>query len=372
MMVIFWKCGGKTSTSSRQGTANANGGGLSVWPGSLLTMGQKIKELREKMKTARTLYRAEKTNKKLKRAYLTSKQELHKAKEKKKAKLSLKKESKAPESVVPAGCFIDRKGDRNLVSKSAERKENHSTVEREPKKKGTKRKKSQDHEPTDSSEDPLSKPAKERSLETKGEPAEVRDAKPLAPKGKRKIFVSNLSFDVDEKAIKDLFAPCGAVTEVSWLEKEDSKNRGQRIFMGCAYVTFATADGAKKAVERGGLHHMKRDIRVEFSRDKTSAMAKVAEGARSCFVGNLPFTATEDQLREWAGGDGAGVVRVWMPRDQNGKHKGSGFVDFKDTASLRDFVQKNGTVFSGRKIRLRPKPPSTKKKRRRRKKKSSN
>eukprot|EP00467_Chlorarachnion_reptans_P025043 CAMPEP_0114498794 /NCGR_PEP_ID=MMETSP0109-20121206/7066_1 /TAXON_ID=29199 /ORGANISM="Chlorarachnion reptans, Strain CCCM449" /LENGTH=122 /DNA_ID=CAMNT_0001676303 /DNA_START=93 /DNA_END=461 /DNA_ORIENTATION=- len=78
-------------------------------------MGQKIKELREKMKTARTLYRAEKTNKKLERAYHTSKQELHKAKEKKKAKLSLKKESKAPECVVPAGCFSDRKGDRNLV-----------------------------------------------------------------------------------------------------------------------------------------------------------------------------------------------------------------------------------------------------------------
>eukprot|EP00465_Bigelowiella_longifila_P011429 CAMPEP_0185267550 /NCGR_PEP_ID=MMETSP1359-20130426/34700_1 /TAXON_ID=552665 /ORGANISM="Bigelowiella longifila, Strain CCMP242" /LENGTH=213 /DNA_ID=CAMNT_0027857953 /DNA_START=66 /DNA_END=704 /DNA_ORIENTATION=+ len=135
-------------------------------------------------------------------------------------------------------------------------------------------------------------PAAPEVVETKQDP----EATTTTNDAKRKVFVSNLSFKVDEAAVRKLFSECGNVTEVTWLEEE---KKGSKVFMGCAYVTFSTLEGASKAVQRGEVHHMKRDVRVEYSRDRTKMMSEVVEGATSCFVGNLPFDLDEKDLEAW-------------------------------------------------------------------------
>jgi len=62
-----------------------------------------------------------------------------------------------------------------------------------------------------------------------------------------KLFVGNLSFDVTENELQDLFAQHGTVTEVNlMLDRSTGRSRG------FAFVTFATDEAAQAAI--GALH----------------------------------------------------------------------------------------------------------------------
>lgn len=69
------------------------------------------------------------------------------------------------------------------------------------------------------------------------------------------------------------------------------------------------------------------------------------------FVGNLPYTATEAELREHFGAAGT-VSGVWLPLDrETGKPRGFAFVEFDDRAVAEEAVKKfNNQPFGGRPI----------------------
>ena len=60
-----------------------------------------------------------------------------------------------------------------------------------------------------------------------------------------RLFVGNLSFQTGENDLQDYFAQAGAVTSVNlMLDKATGKSRG------FAFVEFATAEEAQKAIEQ--------------------------------------------------------------------------------------------------------------------------
>ncbi|MBK6315548.1 MAG: hypothetical protein IPF53_14955 [Blastocatellia bacterium] len=69
------------------------------------------------------------------------------------------------------------------------------------------------------------------------------------------------------------------------------------------------------------------------------------------FVGNLPYSATEAELREHFGAAGA-VSGVWLPLDrETGKPRGFAFVEYEDRAVAEEAVRKfNNQPFGGRPI----------------------
>ena len=79
-----------------------------------------------------------------------------------------------------------------------------------------------------------------------------------------KLFVGNLSFDVTENDLQDLFAAFGPVSQVNLItDRSTGRSRG------FAFVTMATPEGAKAAMEGATGRNLKgRELRVSEARER--------------------------------------------------------------------------------------------------------
>eukprot|EP01012_Entosiphon_sulcatum_P063845 TRINITY_DN919_c0_g1_i1.p1 TRINITY_DN919_c0_g1~~TRINITY_DN919_c0_g1_i1.p1 ORF type:complete len:554 (+),score=76.30 TRINITY_DN919_c0_g1_i1:614-2275(+) len=71
----------------------------------------------------------------------------------------------------------------------------------------------------------------------------------------------------------------------------------------------------------------------------------------TCFVGNLPFDATQDSIRDFFTEQAVKSVRLVNDKT-SGTFKGFGYVEFETRDDLIQAVQLSGTSFSGRTIKL--------------------
>jgi len=79
-----------------------------------------------------------------------------------------------------------------------------------------------------------------------------------------KLFVGNLSFEVTENDLQDLFGAYGPVTDVN-LMTDRSTGRSR----GFAFVTMATPEGAKAAIEAASGKDLKgRSLTVNEARPR--------------------------------------------------------------------------------------------------------
>jgi RNA recognition motif-containing protein len=79
-----------------------------------------------------------------------------------------------------------------------------------------------------------------------------------------KLYVGNLSFDLDEQAIRGAFEACGTVTDV-YIASDKMTGRPR----GFAFVTMSTPDEAKNAIETlNGKDLAGRAITVNEARPK--------------------------------------------------------------------------------------------------------
>jgi len=76
--------------------------------------------------------------------------------------------------------------------------------------------------------------------------------------------------------------------------------------------------------------------------------------SKKLFVGNLPYTTTEDALRELFGADGRNVSRVTIVTDRDtGRSRGFAFVEMATDEEAQAAVSAlNGTDFDGRTLRV--------------------
>jgi RNA recognition motif-containing protein len=73
---------------------------------------------------------------------------------------------------------------------------------------------------------------------------------------------------------------------------------------------------------------------------------------KSIYMGNLPFTASEDELRELFGRYGdVDSVRLMTDRD-TGRPRGFGFVSMPDEDADAAIKALDGTSFGGRNLRI--------------------
>ncbi|KIO30901.1 hypothetical protein M407DRAFT_20023 [Tulasnella calospora MUT 4182] len=173
--------------------------------------------------------------------------------------------------------------------------------------------------------------------------------------GSTTIFVGRLSFNVDDDWLKTEFDQYGTVTSSRVIIQKDTGRS-----KGFGYVTFETAEAAKAALERNGQEIDGRPINVDlaspqsapgersdrpprrnssdFGRGNGSPQKPTGPATSTLFVGNLPFSASEDQIWEKFADFGS-VSSVRLPTDrETGQPKGFGYVEFLTVESAQKAV----------------------------------
>lgn len=81
--------------------------------------------------------------------------------------------------------------------------------------------------------------------------------------------------------------------------------------------------------------------------------------AKNIYVGNLPWSATEDDVRDAFSQYGE-VVSVKLVEDrETGRPRGFGFVEMEDQGALEAIENLNDTDFGGRNIKVNEARPRT-------------
>jgi len=74
--------------------------------------------------------------------------------------------------------------------------------------------------------------------------------------------------------------------------------------------------------------------------------------SKRIYVGNLPFTSTEDDVRALFSTHGE-VVNVFLPTDRDtGRPRGFGFVEMEDADADKAIEAMDGRDFGGRSLRV--------------------
>lgn len=91
-----------------------------------------------------------------------------------------------------------------------------------------------------------------------------------------KLYVGNLPYSVDETQLKSLFSTYGDITEVTVIKDRDTGRS-----KGFAFVTFASAESASKALELDGKQMDGRALKVNIAQQPSGGSRGGGGGGRS-------------------------------------------------------------------------------------------
>ena len=174
----------------------------------------------------------------------------------------------------------------------------------------------------------------------------------------RTVFVGNVPLSATRKELKSYFATYGKVESVRLRSvpvagPKHSRKRAvvkgefhaERNSMN-AYVVFGNAIEAEKALKAKGSLFKDMHLRVDM------AVKKDVNNRFSVFVGNLPFSIKEEELRQHFTQCGD-VDDVRIIRDkQTGIGKGFSYVAFKKKECVGFALKLQNSELNGRKIRV--------------------
>jgi len=151
---------------------------------------------------------------------------------------------------------------------------------------------------------------------------------------------------------KEIFASCGAVSEISWLTHADTGR-----FKGAGFLTFESSSAAAAAVALNGNDCEGRPMKIELAAPRKAAAPGGFAGSgdpgepnQSVFVGNLSWSVTEEALRAAFAECGEITNIKFIMKD--GEFKGTAFMDFESIEAATKAVALAGMDVSGRPVRI--------------------
>ncbi|XP_011026320.1 PREDICTED: polyadenylate-binding protein 3 [Populus euphratica] len=160
--------------------------------------------------------------------------------------------------------------------------------------------------------------------------------------GHANVFIKNLDTKIDNKALHETFASFGPVLSC----KVAVDNNGQS--KGYGFIQFENEEDAQSAINRlNGMLVNDREVYVgPFVRRLERIEANGSPKFTNVYVKNLSETTSDEDLKKIFSSYGA-ITSAIVMKDQNGKSRGFGFVNFQSPDSAAAAVEKlNGMTFS--------------------------
>ena len=158
----------------------------------------------------------------------------------------------------------------------------------------------------------------------------------LRKTGQGNVFIKNLDAAIDNKALHDTFAAFGNILSCKVAQDEFGNSKGY------GFVHYETGESATNAIKHvNGMllnekkvfvgHHVAR-------KDRESKFEEMKANFTNIYVKNVEADATDEEFRELFEKYGD-VTSTTISRDENGKSKGFGFVNYVKHESASQAVE---------------------------------
>jgi len=168
----------------------------------------------------------------------------------------------------------------------------------------------------------------------------------LRKSGKGNIFIKNLDKKIDHKSLFDTFQQFGGILSCKIELDENTESKGY------GYIQFATQDSADKAIDKvnGKMLNGKKVYVGSFVPRKERIAEAHNKKFTNVFIKNLDDKVDDEHLKNMFTPYGSIKSAVIM-RDDQGKTKGFGFVNFENPEEAEAAVEKlNDTEIDGKTV----------------------
>lgn len=170
----------------------------------------------------------------------------------------------------------------------------------------------------------------------------------LRRSGVGNIFIKNLDKIIDNKALHDTFSAFGNILSCKVVTDDQGNSKGY------GYVHFETREAADQAIAKINgmlLNGVKVFVGYHVSRkERRSRLEELKSQFTNVFIKNLDENVTDDDLQAIFTPFGE-IQSAVVQRDENGKPKGFGFVNFaKHDEAQRAVDELNETEYRGTRI----------------------
>lgn len=167
----------------------------------------------------------------------------------------------------------------------------------------------------------------------------------LRKTGHGNVFIKNLDVAIDNKALHDTFAAFGNILSCKVAQDENGSSKGY------GFVHYETDEAAQQAIKHvNGMLLNEKKVYVGHhipKKDRQSKFEEMKANFTNVYVKNISSEATEDEFRDLFEKFGD-VTSSSLARDQEGKSRGFGFVNFTTHESAAKAVDDlNGKDFHG-------------------------
>ncbi|ENH61836.1 Polyadenylate-binding protein, cytoplasmic and nuclear [Fusarium oxysporum f. sp. cubense race 1] len=167
----------------------------------------------------------------------------------------------------------------------------------------------------------------------------------LRKNGQGNVFIKNLDVAIDNKALHDTFAAFGNILSCKVAQDENGNSKGY------GFVHYETDEAASQAIKHvNGMLLNEKKVYVGHhipKKDRQSKFEEMKANFTNVYVKNIAPDVTEDDFRELFEKFGD-VTSSSLARDQEGKSRGFGFVNFTTHESASKAVDDlNGKDFHG-------------------------
>lgn len=173
---------------------------------------------------------------------------------------------------------------------------------------------------------------------------------------RRTVFVQQLAARLRTRELKEFFEKVGPVAEAQ-IVKDRVSNRSK----GVGYVEFKNEESVTAALQLTGQKLLGIPVIVQLTEAEKNRQVRNTESSghhpnsipfHRLYVGNIHFSITEQDLQNVFEPFGE-LEFVQLQKDDTGRSRGYGFVQFRDATQARDALEKmNGFDLAGRPIRV--------------------